>query len=939
MSATRDTLSPSTDTPGQEGDRPKLVLIDGHALAYRAFHALPADLKTSRGELTNAVYGFTSMLLNVLRDEQPDYIAVTFDKGRTFRHDTYPDYKAHRVKMPDEMHDQMARIRQVVQALSIPIFEVEGYEADDLLGTLARQAAEQGVETLIVTGDTDALQLVDDHTRVLTSRWRFSETVTYDEETVRQRYGLSPAQLVDLKALEGDKSDNIPGVRGVGRKTAVKLLQKYGSLEGIYEHLDELSPSLRRKLEAGREAAFLSKALATIRRDAPIRLNLEACRSRAFDREQVMRLFRELEFRSLVDRVPQPEGEKPSGRPRQLGLFEAAAEPTAAPGPEPASYQVIADLPALEALVARLQTVEAITLDTETTHTDPMQAELVGIALTDGPGRGYYVPIAGPDGTGEGLPPAQALEVLRPLLEGPTPFKYGHNVKYDLTVLALLGVHLAPPAFDTMIAEWLLNPASGNLGLKNLAWARLGEEMTPITDLIGKGKKQITMRQVPVEEAARYACADVDMTHRLVGVLEPELKEKALWSLFTDLEMPLVPVLAAMEMAGVRLDVDLLARMSRELAARLGELERQIHEMVGFPFNVNSTQQLSDVLFVHLKLPATGVRKTKSGHYSTGAGVLEKLRGLHPVVDLILEHRQLAKLKSTYVDALPRMVNPRTGRLHTSYNQTGTVTGRISSSAPNLQNIPIRSELGRQVRRAFVAEPGWRLVGADYSQIELRIMAHVADDPGLQAAFQRGEDIHASTAAAVLGVALEEVTPEMRRLAKSVNFGLSYGQTAYGLAQTTGLSQEEAEAFIRTYFERFPGVRAYIERTKRQALEQGYVETLLGRRRYFPNLANLRGPARGRAEREAINAPIQGTAADIIKIAMVRLHRSLQEQGFQARMILQVHDELILEAPEEEVPTVAPLVREVMESAFTLKVPLKVDLKVGENWEEMEEMA
>ncbi len=917
----------------------KLVLIDGHALAYRAFHALPEDMKTAQGELTNAIYGFTSMLLNVLRDEQPTHIAVTFDRGRTFRHDMYADYKAHRAKMPDEMRSQMARVRQVVETLGIPVFEREGYEADDLLGTLARQAGEQGVDTLIVTGDMDLLQLVDEHTRVLTSRWRFSDTVVYDLEGVKRRYGLPPAQLIDLKAIMGDKSDNIPGVRGVGEKTGIKLLKQYGSLEVIYEHLDEVQTRFRNKLEAERDLAFLSRRLATIVRDAPVQLDLDSCRVRSFDREPVLALFRELEFRSLAERVLEPEqGQpRPAGAVRQLSLFGAA--PATAPAAAPsADYQIIADEESLRQLVARLESAPALTLDTETTGTDAMQVQLVGIALTDAPERGYYIPIAAPPDDPR-LALGIVLAVLAPLLNNAEKPKYGHNLKYDLTVLEQAGARVEGLTFDTMIAEWLINPASRNLGLKNLAWVRLQQRMTPITDLIGKGKGQKTMDQIPVAQVAPYACADVDMTHRLAAVLEAELKEKHLWALFTEVEMPLMPVLAAMEMSGVRLDVAQLGRMSEELAGRLSELDARIQEMVGYAFNVNSTQQLSDALFKTLGLPTQGLRRTKSGHFSTAAGVLERLRGKHAVIDLILEQRGLAKLKSTYVDALPRLVNPHTGRLHTSYKQTGTVTGRLSSSDPNLQNIPIRTELGRQVRRAFVAEPGWKLIAADYSQVELRVMAHISGDEGLLSAFARGEDIHASTAAAIMGVPLAEVTPDMRRVAKAVNFGLSYGQTAYGLANATDLTQAEAEDFIKAYFERFPRVREYIDTTKAFATRQGYVETLLRRRRYFPELQpGSKAPhnVRQAAERMAINAPIQGTAADIINIATIRLQRALRERDLRARLILQVHDELVVEAPEEEVATVAPLMREVMENAFELKAPLKADLKVGENWEEME---
>jgi DNA polymerase-1 len=914
----------------------KLVLIDGHSLAYRAFHALPEDMKTSRGELTNAVYGFTSMLLNVLRDEKPTHIAVAFDKGLTFRHEVYADYKAHRAKMPDEMRVQMDRVRQVVETMGIPIFEQEGYEADDLLGTLARQAGEQGADTLIVTGDTDLLQLADEHTRVLTSRWRFSDTVIYDAEGVQQKYGLAPNQMADFKGIVGDKSDNIPGVRGVGEKTATALLQQYGTLEGVYEHLDKVQPRFQSKLEEGKENAFLSRRLGTILRDAPVQLDLDACQVRSFNREPVMDLFRELEFRSLAERMLEAKPSKPAGIPHQLSLF--GEEPAAASEEaDAAHYRIVADEEALRRLVARLEKAQALTIDTETTHTDPMQAELVGVALTDAREQGWYIPIKAPSGDPQ-LPPKVALEALAPLLQNAGLPKYGHNIKYDIAVLERAGARVEGLAFDTMIAEWLANPASKNLGLKSLAWARLKQHMTPITDLIGAGKDQLTMDQVPSAQVAPYACADVDMTHRLVNILTPELEKTGSWSLFAEVEMPLIPVLAAMEMAGVRLDTAFLEQMSNELADRLGELETQIQKMVGYPFNINSTQQLSDALFKTLELPAQGMRRTKSGHYSTAAEVLERLRGKHPVIDLILEQRELSKLKSTYVDALPQLVNPRTGRLHTSYNQTGTVTGRISSSEPNLQNIPIRTELGRRVRRAFVAEPGWQLIGADYSQVELRVMAHVSGDKGLLEAFARGEDIHASTAAAIMGVPLADVTPEMRRVAKSVNFGLSYGQTAYGLAQATGLTQAEAEDFIKTYFERFPKVREYIDLTKARATRQGYVETLLGRRRYFPELLpGSKAPhnVRQAVERMAINAPIQGTAADIIKIAMIRLHRALLEHNLQARMTLQVHDELVIETPAREVETVKSLTRQVMESAFELKAPLKVDLKVGQNWEEM----
>ena len=913
----------------------KLALIDGHALAYRAFHALPQDMKTSKGELTNTVFGFTSMLLNVLRDEQPTHIAVTFDKGRTFRHEEYPEYKAHRAKMPDEMRSQMERVRQVVDVLDIPMYEKEGYEADDLLGTLARQARGVDADVLIVTGDMDLLQLVDEHTRVLTSRWRFSDTVIYDLAGVQNRYQLAPTQLVDFKAMVGDKSDNIPGVSGVGEKTAAKLLQQYGSLDSIYEHLGEVPTRFRNKLETGRNLALLSRRLATIVRDAPVQLDLDACHIQELDYEPVIDLFHELEFRALVDRLPASAHPPTPGASHQLSLL--GETPSGKTPTSVTDYQIVADEEMLCQVVARLEDAAALTIDTETTHTDPLQAQLVGIALTDAAGKGFYIPVAAPPGDRQ-LPPGRVLELLGPLLNDPSRPIYGHNLKYDLMVLQQAGATIDGLAFDTMIAEWLCNPASKNLGLKNLAWARLREQMTPITDLIGTGKAQKTMRQVPVVQVAPYACADVDMTHRLAAILEADLREKQLWSLFTEVEMPLIPVLAAMETAGIRLDVAVLERMSEGLALRLGDLGSRIHKMVGHAFNINSTQQLSDALFKTLGLPTQGLRRTKSGHFSTAAGVLERQQSKHPVIDLILEQRALTKLKSTYVDALPRLVHPHTGRLHTSYNQTGTVTGRISSSNPNLQNIPIRTPLGRQVRRAFIVERGYQLVAVDYSQVELRVLAHISGDTGLLEAFARDEDIHATTAATIMGVPLKAVTPEMRRVAKAVNFGLSYGQTAYGLAQATGQTQAQAENFIVTYFERFPKVQEYIALTQALASRQGYVETLLGRRRYFPELEpGSRAPhaVRQAAQRMAINAPIQGTAADIIKIAMIRLHRAFGERGLRTRMILQVHDELVVEAPDDEVASIQALMSEIMENAFELAAPLKVDLKIGRNWEEM----
>jgi len=911
----------------------KLVLIDGHALVYRAYFALPSTMATAKGELTNAVFGFASMLLNVLRDEEPDYLAVTFDLGRTFRHDDYAEYKANRAEMPDDLRVQFGRIYELLAAMDIPTYSAEGYEADDVLAALAQQAEAEGVDTLIVTGDTDTFQLIGPHVRVLTPRRSFGDTMTYDEDGVRERYGLEPRQLIDYKALVGDTSDNVPGVRGVGAKTATKLLQAYGSVEAIYDHLEEVSsPRFRSALEKGRDEAFLSKHLVTIVTDLPVSLDLEACQVEQINREQIVDLFRELEFRALLDRVT--PAARP-GSPAQLSLF---GEQAPAPTREVGDYQIVDSVAALEAMAAELGQGEAVVVDVESTSTDPMAAKLVGLAITAQEGKGYYVVVGHRDAANLQL--EKVGRVLAPLLQDPAIPKYAHNANYDLTVLAEHGLDVTPVACDTMIAEWLLNPGSRNLGLKNLAWNRLGIEMTPISQLIGSGKKQITMDRVAVEKAAPYACADVDMTLRLASQLLPELQEKELWPLYSEVEMPLVPVIVDMQRAGVKLDVETLTRMSRQLGERLGELQTEIEAYVGRAININSTQQLSVVLFDEMDLALPWMRRGKSGHYSTAADVLEKIRDKHPVVELILEHRQLSKLKGTYVDALPALVNPRTGRVHTSYNQTGSVTGRFSSSNPNLQNIPIRTEQGREIRRAFVAEEGWLLLAADYSQVELRVLAHISGDPTMLDAFARGEDIHASTAAAIYDVPLDEVTSDQRRVAKMTNFAISYGVTGFGLAERTGLDPKDAEAFIQTYFETYPRVKEYIDRTHEQARDQGYVETLLGRRRYFHELgttSRVHGNVRQQAYRMAINAPIQGTAADILKVAMNRLWRELRARGLRSRMILQVHDELVLEVPERELDEAASLVIGTMEGAYALDAPLKVDAKMGGNWLEMDE--
>lgn len=936
---------------------PRLVLIDGHSLAFRAFHALPPDMSAPTGELTNAVYGFMSMLLKVIQEQKPEYVAVAFDLGRPFRHDLYEAYKGHRQRTPDELHTQVERIKQIVSALNIPIFELEPYEADDILATLALQAEARGVDTIIVTGDRDILQVVDDHITVLTSGRTFSDTIYYTPESVKARYGLEPNQLVDYKALIGDKSDNIPGVKGIGEKGATDVLQRYGTLEAVYADIDNVTPNrLQTALKAGKADADLSHKLGQIVSDVPIQLDLEACRTRRYDRQKVVAIFQELAFRSLANALPPADQEPAVPEPAtptaptaeggpQMALFEQAGLPAgvsvgsaaqlpAQDGPTPI---LVLNAPTLIKVAEQLTSVPRIAFDTETTGTDPYAAELVGLAVAWGPAldQAAYIPIGHRDVTC--LPWDTVKTALARAFENPETEKIAHNASYDIGILDRYEFPVGGQLIDTMIAAWLIDPGLRGLGLKDLVWTRLKTEMTRITDLIGTGKAQITMDQVPAATAGAYAGADAAMTLALAEVLLPEVAEKGLDNLLRNIEMPLVPVLVDIERTGVKVDVEFLRHMSTELTARLRKLERAIQEIAGIAFNVNSTQQLSDVLFGKLGLPTDGLKKTQAGAYSTAADVLEGLRGRHEIIDLILEQRQLTKLLGTYVDALPGLVNTRTGRVHTSFNQAGAETGRLSSSNPNLQNIPIRSDIGREIRKAFIAEPGCVLLSADYSQVELRILAHITQDAYMLAAFARGEDIHASAAAKVYETPLSQVTKEQRAVAKMMNFATSYGVTAFGLAQRTGLSRSEASDFMNRYFATYPGVKKYIEETIALARRQGYVETLLGRRRFFPVLKTTATSAqaynmRQAAERAAINHPIQGTAADIIKMAMIALHRRLKQEGFRARMILQVHDELVLETPEDEVPAVAKVVKETMEGAYQLDAPLRVDMEYGPNW-------
>jgi len=896
-----------------KGERPLLLLFDGNALIHRAFHALPPLTQPKTGELVNAVYGFASTLLKVFSDFKPTHWAVAFDRPTpTFRHEMFEEYKAQRPATPEELKSQIKKVHQLVEAFHIPVFEIDGFEADDVLGTLSRQADEQGVETIIVTGDNDMLQAVLPRVKTLAPRRTFTDTVLYDEEAVEQKYGIKPEQLADLKALAGDVSDNIPGVPGVGEKTATKLLQQYGSLQGIYDHIEDIMPTrLQDTLREYRTQAFRNKELSTIVKDVPIKLDLKTCQVSRYDRNEVAKLFQELEFIKLLPRLPQIRAE--------------SSQPSAVK-----SHMVNTET-ALEQLIGELEKAQDLAIEVETTGEKAMMADLVGIAISPARGEAFYIPL-GHQGLNQPqqLPLTQVTARLKSILENAGVGKIAYNGKHVMAVLAGCGVKLENLNFDPMLAAYLLGEKS--LGLKALAFNKLGTEIVTPAELSGTGKKQSSLYLLEVSRVADHACASVDIVWSLRESLETELRKQGLWQLFTEVEMALIPVLVAMEKNGILLDTDLLREMSRELGQQLLRLEKEIYSSVGHQFNINSPQQLGKVLFEELRLPQS--RRTKTG-YSTEASVMEALRGVHPVIEFILEYRQLSKLKTTYVDALPALINHKTGRVHTNFNQTGTATGRLSSSDPNLQNIPIRSEMGNKIRKAIIAPPGTYLLSADYSQIDLRVLAHLSQDPGLIAAFAHDEDIHATTASKLFGIPADEVTPEMRRNAKTVNFGVIYGMSDYGLEQATNLSREEASQFIALYFEKYPRVKEYLEATKEQARKLGYVQTVMGRKRFIPEINSYNRLVREAAERMAINAPVQGSSADIIKIAMINLHREMERRNLKSKMLLQIHDELLFEVPEEEVEEMKSLVTEIMPRAVELCVPVKIDIKLGRNWGEM----
>jgi len=906
--------------------KPLFVLFDGNALIHRAFHALPPLSLRKTGELVGAVFGFAQILLKVLNDLQPTHYAIAFDKAAlTFRHVMYEQYKATRKETPSELVGQFGRVRELVKAFKIPIYELEGYEADDVLGTLGKQASEQGIDTVIVTGDADTMQLVTDKVKVLYPRPRgnFSDADIFNIQAVIDKYSIKPEYIIDYKALKGDPSDNIPGVPGIGEKTAVKLIQQFGTVEHIYEHIDEVTPSrVQALLREHKAEADQSKKLATIVTDTPVKLDLQECEATNYDREKVVELLRELEFSSLLQRLPPPVSTQ------TIMELPITKEPVVTH-----DYHLVNTTDQLNNLVKRLSMASIIAVDTQTDNQNPMTGNLVGISLSPADGEAYYIPVGhvGLSVTQQ-LPLNEVISTLKPILEDSSKPKIAHNGKLDMMALAESGIDLANLEFDCLVAAYLLCEQS--TGLNALAFKWLGVELKSISELTGTGIKQIPLSHVEIEKSKDYACADVDITFQLSKLLREELKTQKLWELFSEIEMPLVPVLLHMERSGVLIDVKLLERISGELNEQLKMLEGAIYLRAGDKFNINSTQQLGTVLFDKMGLATV---KKRGGGYSTSAEVLEALRDMDPIIAYILDYRQVSKLKSTYVDALPSLVNSKTGRIHTSFNQTRTTTGRLSSSDPNLQNIPIRTTQGKEIRQAFVAPQGSCLLAADYSQIDLRSLAHLSQDANLINAFLKDEDIHTATAAQLFGVSTSQVVPSMRRLAKTVNFGVIYGMSEYGLEQATEFSRAEAAKFIAAYFEKYPGVKWYLELTKEQARNQGYVQTMLGRKRIIPEIKSPNRQVREAAERMAINMPVQGTSADIIKKAMVDIYAEMQKRGLKSKMLLQVHDELIFEVPETEMTAMRVLVTDMMVNAIKLTIPLKVECKMGRNWGEMEE--
>lgn len=914
----------------------KLFLLDAYALIYRAYYAFIKNPRiNSKGLNTSAVMGFVNTLNEILTKENPTHIGVAFDHGKTFRDEAFPAYKAQREATPEDIRASVPIIKDIISAMNIPVLQADGFEADDVIGTLATKAGLAGVPTYMLTPDKDYGQLVRDNVFIFRPR-HGGGYETMGPAEVNEKYGLtSPSQVIDLLALMGDSADNFPGCPGVGPKTAAKLIAEFGSIDSLLANTDRIKGKLREKVEAAVDDIRMSRFLATIRTDVPMELNLDELKITEPDADRLNEIFAELEFKSLADKILKKEKQNVKKVNQQLDLFSEntpdesdSVKNTHSRRLEntPHEYKLVDNEEEMRELLDFFLTQSTVSLDTETTSTNPIDAELVGLSFAAEEGKAFYVPI--PDNREKA---ETIVNIFKPLYESPQIMKVGQNIKYDMEVLMRYGVNLSAPMFDTMIAHYLLQPEQHH-GMDYLAETLLDYETIHIDTLIGpRGKSQKSMREVPPALVCDYAAEDADVTLRLHNVLKPRLKEAGMEQLFYEIEMPLVPVLAQMETDGVLLDTDALAETSRTFTERMREIEQDIYREAGHEFNIASPKQVGEVLFGEMKI-VEKPKKTKTGQYVTSEEVLQQLRTKSPIVSKILQHRGLKKLLGTYVDALPKLINPRTGHIHTSFNQAVTATGRLSSSDPNLQNIPVRGEDGKEIRRCFIPEPGCLFFSADYSQIELRVMAHLSGDENMTEAFREGHDIHAATAARIYKEPIDSVSRDQRTKAKRANFGIIYGITVFGLAERLEISRDEARQLIDGYFDTFPRVRDYMERAKEMAREHGYAETFFHRRRYLPDITSHNATVRNFAERNAINAPIQGSAADIIKIAMVRIHRRFAEEGIRSKMILQVHDELNFSVLPEEKERVERIVLEEMQHAYPLSVPLVADSGWGANW-------
>lgn len=917
----------------------KLFLLDAYALIYRAYYALIKSPRiNSKGFNTSAILGFVNTLEDVLKKENPTHIGIAFDPtGPTFRHEAYPEYKAQREETPEVIRLSVPIIKDIIRAYRIPILEVPGYEADDVIGTLATEAGKRGITTYMMTPDKDYGQLVGENVFMYRPRHNDKAFEVMGVEEVKNKYAIqSPLQVIDLLGLMGDASDNIPGCPGVGEKTAQKLIAQFGNIENLLAHTDQLKGALRTKVEENRKQIEFSRFLATIKTDVPLPLDMDALKRELPDEEELRKIFQELEFRTLLERIfKEKPKETPAATPGQGDLFgfftpETTSEPEktnlATLHTLNCNYQLVDNEEKLSQLLQNIVTQSVLSLDTETTSTDPIRAELVGMSFSYAENQAFYVPVPADRSEAQKI-----VDRFRPVFENREIMKVGQNIKYDMLVLANYGVQLQGPLFDTMVAHYVLQPELRH-NMDYLAEIYLNYQTIHIEELIGpKGKNQGNMRDLPPASVYEYACEDADVTLKLKNKLEKELDENNVRKLFEEIEMPLIPVLAYMERNGVRIDTEALKETSRHFTLRMKQIEEEVYQLAGTEFNIASPKQVGEVLFDRLKI-VEKAKKTKTGQYVTSEEVLESLRGKHEVVGKILEHRGLKKLLGTYIDALPQLINPETGRIHTSFNQTVTATGRLSSSNPNLQNIPIRNEDGKEIRKAFIPDDGCIFFSADYSQIELRIMAHLSGDPHMIEAFQKGQDIHAATASKIYKVPLEEVTREQRSKAKTANFGIIYGISVFGLAERLNVDRKEAKELIDGYFENYPHVKEYMDESIRIARERGYIETIFKRKRYLPDINSRNAVVRGYAERNAINAPIQGSAADIIKVAMVRIYQRFLKERIQSKMILQVHDELNFSVLPEEQEKVKQIVIEEMESAYKMKAPLLADSGWGQNW-------